>query len=347
MKKVVTFGEILLRLTPPGYLKFAQTHEYCASFGGSETNVAVSLAHMGMQSEFVTKLPDNDIARAAMAELRSHNVEVDHIAIGGERLGLYYYENTSSFRASKVVYDRANSSFSTSVKDDYDWAHIFSGAQWFHWSGIGPALSEDAAEVVGEAIDEAEKNGLTISADLNYRKNLWKYGKTPEEVMPALAKRCDVLFGTEGEYEKTFGVKALPFTLTSDKETYDLEPHKRFCQEVMAMAPKCKYMFVAQRNVIDAKRHVFHGLLYTADGKFFQSKVYFMDNIVDCVGCGDAFAAGMIYGLDQYSDDCQKALDYATAAAILKNSISGDFNLSTSDEVKALMGGDGSGRISR
>lgn len=347
MKKVVTFGEILLRLMPPGYLKFSQTRQFCATFGGSETNVAVSLAHMGLQSEFVTKLPDNDIARAAVADLRSHGVETDHIAIGGERLGLYYYENTSSFRVSKVVYDRANSSFSTSVKDDYDWANIFNGAQWFHWSGIGPALSEDAAEVVREAIGEAEKNGLTISADLNYRKNLWKYGKQPDQVMPELARHCDVLFGTEGEYEKTFGVKALPFTLMSDKETYDLEPHKQFCREVMALAPKCKYMFVAQRNVIDAKRHVFHGLLYTADGRFYQSKVYFMDNIVDCVGCGDAFAAGMIYGLGEYGDDCQKVLDYATAAAILKNTMEGDFNLSTADEVKALMGGDGSGRISR
>ncbi len=347
MKKIVTFGEILLRLTPPAYLKFSQTNQFCATFGGSETNVAVSLAHQGMHSEFVTKLPDNDIARAALAELRSHNVEVDHIATGGSRLGLYYYENTSSFRSSKVVYDRANSSFSTSTINDYDWTHIFNNADWFHWSGIGPALSQDAANVTLDAINIARSKGLTISADLNYRKNLWQYGKNPNQVMPPLATQCDVLFGTEGEYEKTFGIKALPFTLTSDTQTYDLEPHRQFCAQVMALAPNCKYMFVAQRNVIDAKRHVFHALLYTADHHFYQSKVYFMDNIVDCVGCGDAFAAGMIYALAHFPNDPQQTLNYATAAAILKNSISGDFNLSSASEIQNLALGDASGRISR
>ncbi|MEE1347358.1 MAG: sugar kinase [Bacteroidales bacterium] len=347
MKKIVTFGEILLRLTPPGYLKLSQSNQLSMSFGGSETNVAVSLAHMGRRSEFVTKLPENDIAGAAIADLRSHDVEVDHIVKGGERLGLYFYENTSSVRASKVVYDRSNSSFATSVKDDYDWDAVFVDAEWFHWSGIGPALSQSAADVTLDAINKASAAGLTISADLNYRKNLWKYGKAPEEIMPVLANKCDILFGTEGEYEKTFGVKAVPFTIKSDKEAYDIEAHRRFCADVMAKAHNCKMMFVALRNVIDAKHHVFQGLLYTASGDFYTSRIYYIDHVVDCVGCGDAFAAGMIYGVKEYADDNQKALEYATAAAILKNTIEGDYNLSSSADVKALMGGDASGAVSR
>ena len=346
MKKIVTFGEILLRLTPPGYLKLSQANQLNMTFGGSETNVAVSLAHMGRRSEFVTKLPDNDIARAAVADLRSHCVEVDNIAKGGDRLGLYFYENTSSVRPSKVVYDRADSSFSTATASDFDWKSIFADAEWFHWSGIGPALSQKAADVTQDAIDHAVAAGLTISADLNYRKTLWKYGKTPDEVIPALANKCDILFGTEGEYEKTFGVKAVPFAIKSDKEDYDVEAHHNFCAEVMKRAPKCKMMFVALRNVIDAKHHVFQGLLYTAKGEFYVSRKYYIDHVVDCVGCGDAFAAGMIYGVKEYPNDNQMALEYATAAAILKNTIEGDYNLSTAEDVKALRGG-ASGAVSR
>lgn len=347
MKKIVTFGEILLRLTPPGYLKFSQGTTLCATFGGSETNVAVSLSHFGLESEFVTKLPQNYVADTAIANLRSHNVGVGNIARGGERIGLYYYENTASVRAAQIVYDRADSSYSTSSNADYDWEHIFTNAGWFHWSGIGPSLSASAADVTLKAIEKANEMGLTVSADLNYRKHLWRYGKKAEEVMPVLAEKCDVLFGTEGEYQKTFGVEPVPFTITDVKADFDVEKHKEFCKEVMKRAPKCKKMFVALRNVIDAKHHIFVGLLYTQEGEFYVSRTYLISPVVDCVGCGDAFAAGMIYGVCEYGADNQKALDFATAAAIIKNSYEGDFNLASSSEVKTLMAGNDNGAVAR
>lgn len=345
--KVVTFGEILLRLTPPQCLKFSQTNSICATFGGSETNVAVSLAHFGMQSEFVTRLPKNDIAQACLMDLRSHGVLTSNIAWGGERLGLYYFENTASERAAKVVYDRANSSFCTAAPGMIDWKKALDGAGWFHWSGIGPSLSQSAADTTVEAIEVAEQMGLKISSDLNYRKTLWKYGKEPEEVMPQLAQKCHVLFGTEGEYQKTFGVKPVGFNAKTPNDTIDYAAHEAFCKQVMALAPKCEKMFIALRNVLNANQHVLTGVLYTREGKFYTTRVHFIEHVVDCVGVGDAFAAGMIYGLTHFEADDQKALDFAVAASTLKNTIVGDYNLVNPDEVLALANGDGSGRISR
>ncbi len=339
--RVVTFGEILLRLTPPGYLKFSQSNMLCATFGGSETNVAVSLARFGMDSDFVTRLPSNEIAQACVMDLRSYGVDTRDIIYGGERLGLYYFENTASARVAKVVYDRANSSFCTIQKGMVDWDKVFSGASWFHWSGIGPSLSQSAADVTLEAIEAAEKNGLTISADLNFRKNLWRYGKSAEEVMPALAQRCDVLFGTESEYEKAFGVKPVGYNAKSEYDHIDIEAHKKFCKQVMAKAPKCKKMFVALRNVVNANVHVLSELLYTADGNFYVGHTHVIDHVVDCVGCGDAMVAGLIYGLNNLSTD-EEALNFSVAAGTLKNTIEGDYNLVCADEVMALMNGRGS-----
>ncbi len=346
--KIVTFGEVLLRLTPAGCLKFSQATSLCSSFGGSETNAAVSLARFGMRSQFVTRLPKNDIADACLMNLRSHGVDVAETVFGGERLGLYYFENTSSYRTAKVVYDRANSSFSTVEVGTIDWKRIFADAGWFHWSGIGPSLSQSAADVTAEALEAAEKAGLKISSDLNYRKNLWKYGRTPMEIMLPLAQKCDVLFGTEEEYFQTFGVSPVGFKVTSpDNEEIDLQAHKAFCQAVMDKAPKLQKMFIALRNVLSANHHVLTGLLYTREGKLYVAKIYHIDHIVDCVGVGDAFAAGIIYGLTNYPDNDQKALDFAVAASTLKNTIMGDFNLVSPEEVESLMMGNGSGRIAR
>lgn len=345
--KVVTFGEILLRLTPPGYMKFSQSNTLCATFGGSETNVAVSLAHFGLESEFITRLPKNDIANACVMDLRSHGVVTKNIVYGGDRLGLYYFENTASQRAAKVVYDRANSSFCTIEPDMVNWEEIFAGADWFHWSGIGPSLSESAAQTTLAAVKAARKMGITISADLNYRKNLWNYGKTAEEVMPEIAQYCDVLFGTEGEYEKTFGIKPVGYNVKCASDKLDnIEAHKDFCRQVMAKAPNCKKMFVALRNVLNANTHILSELLYTREGEFYEGRTHIISHVVDCVGCGDAMCAGLIYGLKMLKTD-NEALNFSVAAGTLKNTIPGDYNLCNADEVLALMNGDGSGRISR
>lgn len=345
--KVVTFGEILLRLTPPGYMKFSQTNMICATFGGSETNVAVSLAHFGLKSKFITRLPQNDIAEACVMDLRSHGVDTNEIVYGGNRLGLYYFENSACARAAKVVYDRADSAFCTIEKGMVDWNEAFDGADWFHWSGIGPSLSQSAADVTMEALAVAEQKGLTISCDLNYRKNLWKYGKDAGEVMPQLAEKSDVLFGTEGEYQKTFGVTPVGYNVTNVNDEIDLDAHIEFCKQVMAKAPKCKKMFVALRNVINANVHILSQLLYTREGKMYRGKTYLIDHVVDCVGCGDAMCGGLIYALKTFGDDDQKVVDFSVAAGTLKNTIPGDYNLVNADEVLALVNGDGSGRIAR
>ena len=342
MKKIVTFGEILLRLTPPGYLKLSQSNQLCMTFGGSETNVAVSLAHMGRSSEFVTKLPDNDIARAAVADLRSHDVAVDHIAKGGQRLGLYFYENTSSVRPSKVVYDRSNSSFCTAVKDDFDWKTIFAGAGWFHWSGIGPALSQSAADITLDAIEKAHEAGLTISADLNYRKNLWKYGKEAKEVMSELTKYVDVAIANEEDFQKSLGISA-----KSDVESGELDRdvYKQIAQTAMDLYPNLKKVAITLRESKSADTNYWAACIY--DGKeFYVSRKYAITDIVDRVGGGDSFGGGLIYGLNTYATQAE-ALEFAVAASCLKHTISGDFNRVTVKEVESLMKGSGSGRVER
>ena len=339
--RIVTFGEVLLRLTPPGYLKFSQANSFEATFGGSETNCAVSLAHFGMQSEFVTRFPKNDIAESCLMALRSHGIKTDNIVFGGERLGLYYFENAAAQRVSKVVYDRANSSFSSIMPDMINWEKVFEGASWFHWSGIGPGLSQGIADTTLCAVEAAKRMGLTVSCDLNYRKNLWQYGKSAQEVMQPLLEKCDVLFGTGSEYQVVYGVKPVSFKAKTADEAIDLAQYETFFEQVQAKAPNCKKLFIALRNTLDANHHILTGLLY-ADGKLTKARTYAIEHVVDCVGVGDAFAAGIIYGLTHYPDNDATALEFSVAAATLKNTIYGDFNLVSAQEVKALMQ-DGSG----
>ena len=346
MKKVVTFGEIMLRLATPDNLRFSQSKELIATFGGGEANVAVSLANYGMETDYVTRLPKNDIAESCLMTLRSHGVGVNHVLRGGDRIGLYFLETGAVARASKVLYDRANSSIATIEKGMIDWREVFKEAQWFHWTGITPAISQGAADVCMEAIAVANDMGITVSCDLNYRKNLWKYGKTASDVMPLLVAGCDVILGNEEDCEKVFGIKPEGFDVTATGGEVDAATFESVCLQMINLFPRCKKMIVTLRGAINANHNTWSGVLYS-DGALKTSQQYDITHIVDRVGGGDSFMGGLIYGLITYPGDDQKALDFAVAASCLKHTIYGDFNLVTVAEVENLMKGDGSGRVSR
>ncbi len=346
MKKVVTFGEIMLRLATPGYLRFTQASEYTATFGGGEANVAVSLANYGIPSDFVTRLPENDIAKACVMDLRKYGVGTSDIIYGGSRLGIYFLETGAVARASKVIYDRANSAIAEIKPGMIDWEKVFEGAQWFHWTGITPALSQGAADACLEAIQVANKLGITVSCDLNYRKNLWKYGKKASEVMPALVEGCDVILGNEEDAEKVFGIKPEGFDVTATAGEVKAAEFESVCTQLMKRFPRAKKVIITLRGSINANHNTWGGVLY--DGKqLFASRRYDITHIVDRVGGGDSFMGGLIYGLLTYTGDDQKALEFAVAASCLKHTIYGDFNQVSVEEVEKLMGGDASGRVSR
>ena len=335
----------MLRLATPDYLRFSQATTLSATFGGGEANVAVSLANYGVDVEFVTRLPKNDIAAACVGELRKYGVGVNNIVYGGERLGIYFLETGAVARPSKVVYDRAHSSISTIEKGMIDWEKVFEGADWFHWTGITPAISASAAEVCLEACQAANRLGVTVSCDLNFRKNLWKYGKTAAEVMPALVECCDVILGNEEDAEKVFGIKPEGFDVTATEGAVDQAAFKSVCQQLMERFPRAKRVIITLRGSINADHNTWGGVLYDGE-KLYSSKRYDITHIVDRVGGGDSFMGGLIYGLRNYAD-LQQALEFAVAASALKHTVYGDFNLVSVSEVETLMGGDGSGRVAR
>ncbi|NLO70876.1 MAG: sugar kinase [Porphyromonadaceae bacterium] len=345
-KKIVTFGEVMLRLATPGYQRFIQSTNLTATFGGGEANVAVSLANYGLNAEYVTRLPKNDVAEWCISELRKYNVGTKNIIRGGERVGIYFLETGAVARPSKVVYDRANSSIADIQPGMINWKEVLKDADWFHWTGITPALSQGAADACLEAIKVANEMGVTVSTDLNYRKNLWKYGKKASEVMPALVEGCDVILGNEEDAEKVFGIKPEGFDVTATKGHVDAAEFESVCTQMMKKFPRAKKVIITLRGSINANHNTWGGVLY-ADGKLYQSKRYDITHIVDRVGGGDSFMGGLIYGLLTYGEDNQKALDFAVAASCLKHTVYGDFNLVTVPEVEALMGGDGSGRVVR
>ena len=346
MSKVITFGEIMLRLATPDYLRFSQSSTLSATFGGGEANVAVSLANYGVDVEFVTRLPKNDIAAACVGELRKYGVGVKNIVYGGERLGIYFLETGAVARPSKVVYDRAHSSISTIEKGMIDWEKVFEGADWFHWTGITPAISASAAEVCLEACQAANRLGITISCDLNFRKNLWKYGKTAAEVMPALVECCDVILGNEEDAEKVFGIKPEGFDVTATGGEVEQAAFESVCRQLMQRFPRAKKVIITLRGSINANHNTWGGVLFDGQ-KLYASPRYDITHIVDRVGGGDSFMGGLIYGLREYKGDDQRALNFAVAASALKHTIYGDFNLVTVAEVENLMKGDGSGRVAR
>ena len=346
MAKVITFGEIMLRLSTPGYLRFSQATQYDATFGGGEANVAVSLANYGIDVKFVTRLPQNDIAKACVKDLRSYGIDTSDIVYGGDRLGIYFLETGAVARPSKVVYDRANSSIATIKPGDIDWEKVFEGADWFHWTGITPAISQGAADVCLEAVKAANRLGITVSCDLNYRKNLWKYGKTASEIMPALVEGCDVILGNEEDADKVFGIKPEGFDVTATGGEIDQKRFQSVGEQLMKRFPKARKVIITLRGSINANHNTWGGVLW--DGKtLYQSPRYDITHIVDRVGGGDSFMGGLIYGLLTYKGDDQKALNFAVAASCLKHTIFGDFNQVTVAEVENLMKGDASGRVSR
>ncbi len=345
-KRIVTFGEIMLRLATHGYERFSQATQLNASFGGGEANVAGSLANYGLSADFVTRLPQNDIGEWCIKELHKHGVMTNHILRGGERLGLYFLETGAVARPSKVIYDRAHSSIADIRPGMINWEEVLTGADWFHWTGITPALSQGAAEACLEAIQVANKLGVPVSCDLNYRKNLWKYGKTASEVMPALVAGCDVILGNEEDAEKVFGIKPESFDVEKTGGEIDAAEFESVCVQMMAKFPRAKKVIITLRGSINANHNTWGGCLY--DGKLlYQSPRYDITHIVDRVGGGDSFMGGLIYGLLTYKNDDQRALNFAVAASCLKHTIYGDFNLATVAEVENLMKGDGSGRVSR
>lgn len=344
MPQIVTFGEIMLRLNPPGYLRFKQASQFEASYGGGEANVAASLAQFGLPARFVTRLPKNDLGETCTARLRQQGIDVSQIAWGGDRIGIYFLENGVAQRPSKVTYDRAGSSFATLQPGMINWPAVFEGADWFHWTGITPAVSQGAAETCQEAVETAKRMGLHISCDLNYRAKLWKWTENPGKVMENLVKNCDVSIGNEEDADKVFGIKAPQTDVTQGQ--ISAEKYKAVCEGLAARFPNLKSIAVTLRSSISASHNVWSAVMLH-NGAYLTGPSYSITPIVDRVGGGDSFAAGLIYGLLTYPQEPQNALRFAVAASCLKHTISGDFNCVSIQEVEQLAAGDGSGRISR
>lgn len=342
MAKVVTMGEIMLRLSTPGYEKFIQADSFDVCYGGGEANVAVSLANYGHNAEFITRVPENPIGECAVAALRKMNVETKHIAKGGERLGIYFLETGASMRASNVVYDRAHSSIATANAADFNFDEIFEGADWFHFTGITPAVSDGAAELTEAALKAAKAKGVTVSVDLNFRKKLWSSEKA-QKVMSNLMQYVDVCIGNEEDAEKVLGFKPGNTDVTSGE--LELAGYEDIFKQMVAKF-NFKYVISSLRESYSASDNGWSACIYDRDSKeFYHSKKYNV-RIVDRVGGGDSFAGGVICGLLD-GKNFKDALEFGVAASALKHTIPGDFNLVSRADVENLVGGDGSGRVQR
>ncbi|KUK49460.1 MAG: PfkB domain protein [Parcubacteria bacterium 33_209] len=342
MERYITFGEIMLRLKPPQFERFLQSPLLEATFGGGEANVAVGLARFGLEVAYVSVIPDNPIGEACIRELKRQGIDTSLIARKGERLGIYFLEAGANQRPSVVVYDRSHSAIAEAMTGDIDWDKVFQGASWFHITGITPAISSSAAEHSLAAVKKAKEMNITVSCDLNFRKNLWKYGKTAPEIMSELVKYVDIAVGNEEDCQKSLGVK-----IDIDVESGELQPEKyqELTSKVLALYPNMQKIAITLRESHSAD---YNGWSAVLDNRkdFLVSKKYEIHDIVDRVGGGDAFAAGLIYGLNHLSHD-QEALEFAVAASCLKHSIPGDLPLLSLKEVKNLMAGSASGRVQR
>jgi 2-dehydro-3-deoxygluconokinase len=345
--RVITFGEVMLRLKSPGFERFFQSPLLEATFGGGEANVAVSLANYGLDVAYVTVLPEDSIADACIAYLRGKGVDTSLIARGDGRMGIYFLEAGANQRPSKVIYDRANSAIATAEPGSLNWGHIFDGASWFHITGITPALSQSAAGLSLQAVQVAREKGLTVSCDYNYRKKLWKYGKAAPQVMTELVRYVDVGIANEEDCQRSLGISVEAGDWEQALEAGELDPsrYRALCEKVMETFPNLKYQAITLRESYSASHNGWSACLHNGED-FFLSTRYDITHIVDRVGGGDSFAAGLIYGLITEMDDAA-ALGFAAAASCLKHSIPGDANLVSVDEVKRLAAGEASGRVQR
>ncbi len=343
-KKVVTFGEIMMRLSPPGFQRFTQARSFDVIYGGGEANVAVALANFKIPVDYVTRLPANDLGDACLNYVRQFGVGTDKIVRGGERLGIYFLEMGAVQRGSKVIYDRADSSIATVASGMIDWEKVFADASWFHWTGITPAISKGAADACLEAVRKAKEMGLTISCDLNYRRKLWKWGKTAREVMTELVKYADMAICNEEDADKVFGIKAPDVDVQTGK--IFAEKYLTVAEKLVEMFPNLKTVAITLRGSISASHNTWSGVLY-AGKKFYAAPTYQITHIIDRVGGGDSFAAGLIYGMLKFGSDLQRVLDFAVAASCLKHTVFGDENIVSVEEVENLAAGIASGRITR
>ncbi len=345
MSDFLSFGEIMLRLRTPGYERFFQSPQFEATFGGGEANVAVSLSNYGFDAAFISALPDNDIGQAAVNSLRGLGVNTEFIQRQGDRVGIYFLETGANQRPSKVIYDRARSSISEAKPGDFDWPTIFKGAKWLHITGITPALSQDSADLSMECVKAAQRAGLTVSCDFNFRGKLWKYGKTAPEVMRDLVKYVDVGIANEEDCQKSLGI-SVDVDVESGSGHLDTSKYEELSSKVLDIYPDMKTIAITLRAAVNANINGWQACMRHRGGDFLLSKKYELTDIVDRVGGGDSFASAFIAGLNLY-DDPQESLEFAVAGSALKHSILGDYNRVSRKEVEALMGGDGSGRVQR
>lgn len=328
--KVVTFGEIMLRFSTQAFSRFTQSTAFNVTYAGAEANVAVSLAHFGIPSAHVTRFPNNDLGEAATQALKRYGVDTDSIIYGEERMGLYFLENGSMQRASRIIYDRFDSAFANIKKGSIDWNTVLKGASWFHWTGITPAISQAAADVCLEALSAAKKNGLTVSGDINYRRNLWQYGKSAREVMPSLIEYCDVIIAGVTDMENCADISGRTF--------------EKACINFKQRFGNVKKIATTERQSINSSHNKISASLW--NGTLIKSREYDLTHIVDRVGSGDAFMAGFIYSMLNGKDD-QQILEFATAASALKHSIEGDVNVVTVAEIENLVKGENVGKLLR
>ena len=335
-QKIVTFGELLLRFSKPGQLRLTQGDMFTSKYGGSEANVAVSLAVQGEDVTYVTRLPNTPVGHAGAQCMAQMGVDISRIVYGGQRIGTYYFEPAAGMRAAKVVYDRDHSAYYDLAPGMIDWRSILKGADIFQVSGITAAISQQAADATFEALDIAEEMGITISFDINYRKNLWKYGADPRKTLQRMLSRCDMMFGDAIEFEWISQHPQPPFTATDSNFKMQIPEYREWFDELHAQYPRCKQWLMGMRNIVDSNHHTLTALLFT-DGQLLEAPVIDIPDVVDPVGVGDAFMGGFLHAINIFPGDRVKQLNYSLAAASLKNTIPGDFNLSTEEEILATM----------